>query len=339
MRRAYPMTMRLALVENGPSFEALVDRAMHEVGRRRRVVEKFGDEMASAAGEAAGDAADFFGGGASTIARGARAVAGTIGDYVVDLWNEGASPILRAIKAAGFGTTQHGLELKLMRMLPDWIQRADEINKRVTAWQDKMDEHLTEVGARLSGAGWAGINPKKVEDLPPTWRKKLRELLVGRGAGSEPPNKLVEAVEALLDDIVGKLTKLVARSPEARKAITDVGFERAVDQIREQLEEMRRNALDAAKESEALGKMSDIGGEQFVAMADDLIQSLNDTVEAASKIAEGLVQVLKEALSEVPARAQRNTSLVPFGSGSRTFPGYRPGNVLRREYQRSAEAE
>lgn len=311
MSRLYPMTMRLALVENGPSFEALVDRAINEQ----------------------------FGAAAGAVGRAAGAVAGTIGDYVVDLWREGASPIIRALKL-GLGTTQHGNELKLMRKLPAWFEQANEVKERVLVWQEKLDKHLRQTGARVSGGGWAGIDPELVAELPPTWRARLADLLIGNVEGMEKPSDVVAAVEKLFEGIVQDLTKLLARSPEAKKAITDVGFERHMGGISDALESMREASMEAAVEAKKLAKMSKADAdEQFVAMANDLIDSINTTMESAQTIAVGLVDVLREATEEVPARAQRNTSLVPFGAGSRTFPGYRPGAVLRREYQQASEAE
>ncbi len=301
--RAFPRTMRLALAESGPSFEQLVERALNE---------QFGAAVGSA-------------------------LSG-IWDLVLQHWHEGASPIVRLLKA-GIGTSQHGQELKLMRKLPAWFEQANQVKEQVLLWQERMDTELRKVGARLSGAGWSGIDPALVAELSPTWRVRLADILVGNVKGMDDPATIVESVESLFGNIAGELTKLLARSGEARRAMTNIGFERHMEAVGEALARMREAATEASVEAKKLKKISKVEDDQeaYVAMANDLIESLNDAMEAAQKIAVGLVDVIKAAIEEVPAQARRGTSLIPHFAGSEMFPGRRPGLVLRRAYDQAAE--
>lgn len=300
---AFPRTLRLALREGGPSFEQLVERALDE-------------QLGAAVGSALSG----------------------IGQFALQHWEEGASPIVRMLKL-GLGTTQHGNELKLMRKLPAWFERASQVKEQVLTWQERMDVELRKVGARVSGAGWAGIDPELVAEQPPTWRVRLADLLVGNVKGMDDPATVVQAVESLFEDIAGELTKLVARSPEARSQMTNMGFERHMEAVGEALARMRETATEAAVEAKKLKKMSQASEDQdaYIALANDLIESLNDAMEAAQNVAVGMVDVIKAATEEVPARARRGTSLIPHFAGSEMFPGRRPGPVLRRAYDQAAE--
>lgn len=309
----------------------LIEALDYDLLRERNTFEEAVNDLAEVAGFDTPSLSQI----GSDFKRGAKVVGGAIKDQWLANWREGYGRLTQILRLGIPG--QEGLEQALMSKLPALERQANLISEKVTVWQQEVDELLKEFGAHVSGTGYDPIEPS---ELPSSWRSKLRKL--ARGGRLSVPVQTIADLQNLTDDVLSVLEKQLAKSPEAKKMMTEYGFNGAAQMVRDSMDAALNQIEDAAGDLEKFSGMvppkDDANIDRYLAMANDVIESIDAVMGPAEEAALGIVQLLDMAVQRVPQAAQRQTIALgkPRMLGGRGIL-HRPhqGQALRQTYQQA----